>query len=336
VNEISPGIFMVTEKGTIGAIMPPINLYVITGYDGIIFDAGYGNRYSVNYFLKEMKVIEAYCQSHSKECNITRILPSHVHPDHFSGLKKLRKSLGLSIVLTQQMAKYISSKKSYRKVLERDKSEHRYFSNSNFEWYISRVLNQFFRLFSRYFYNTDFIPDPDIVVKDRSFIKINGEKWEIFLSPGHSDDHISLYDPKRGILFSGDNVLRTINTWLGPPCSNLKEYIKSIEYMLSLPKLELILGAHGSPITNPRERLKEIINWRNMRTKELYEIIKNHGEKGVNINKIIRTMYKGESWMKQRLAKGWVMITLRHLEETNKIMKKDHDGRGKSIVFISV
>ena len=41
-KEVYPGIFLIKEKGTFGAIKPPENIYVLAGPDGIIYDAGYG------------------------------------------------------------------------------------------------------------------------------------------------------------------------------------------------------------------------------------------------------------------------------------------------------
>jgi len=334
-KEVAPGIFRVTEKGIIGAMMPPVNLYVLAGHDGIIFDAGYGNRYSVNDLAGKLKKIEAFCRSRGRLCTITRILPSHAHPDHVSGLKRIRESLGLSIVLTHKMAAYLSSRESYTKVLWGKKSDHRYFSNSNLQWYLIRALNHVYRILFRFLYHTDVIPDPDIVIDDRSVMEINGEQWEIFPSPGHSDDHISLYNRERGILLAGDNVLRSITTWLGPPHSNLEEYIESIRYLQTLPNLTLILSAHGGPITNPRERIEEILRWRERRTREVREIIRKGGENGVTVDTIVKKLYGDESRSKQRMASGWVKVTLKYLVETNQAVRTVRGKRCNSVVFIS-
>jgi glyoxylase-like metal-dependent hydrolase (beta-lactamase superfamily II) len=333
-KEVAPGIFRVTEKGIAGAMTPPVNLYVLAGDDGVIFDAGYGNRHSVNSLVGEVRKIEALCRSRGRPCTITRILPSHAHPDHISGLKRIRQSLGVSIVLTRRMAAYLSSRKSYKKVLWGSRSDHRYFSNSNLEWYAIRTLNHIYRIVFQLLYQTDVIPDPDIVIDDTSLMEINGQQWEIFPSPGHSDDHISLYNRRRGILLAGDNVLRSITTWLGPPHSNLDQYIESIQYMLDLPNLTLILSAHGGPITNPRGRLQEILRWRERRTREVCEIVRKSGENGTTVKTIVRGLYGNESRSKQRMASGWVKVTLKHLEETNKVVRKMDGGRGKPVVFI--
>ncbi|MBN2223386.1 MAG: MBL fold metallo-hydrolase [Deltaproteobacteria bacterium] len=334
-KEVAPGIFRVTEKGIAGAMTPPVNLYVLAGDDGVIFDAGYGNRHSVNSLVGEVRKIEALCRSRGSPCTITRILPSHAHPDHVSGLKRIRRSLGLSIVLTRKMAAYLSSRESYRKVLWGDRSDHRYFSNSNLEWYATRTLNRMYRILFQFLFHTDAISDPDIIINDRSLMEINGEQWEIFPSPGHSDDHISLYNSERGILLAGDNVLRRITTWLGPPHSNLEEYIESVQYMRDLPNLTLILSAHGGLITNPRERLREILRWRERRTREVCEIVKRSGANGVTVRTIVGRLYGNESRSKQRMASGWVKVTLKHLEDTNKVVRKVHGKRGNSIVFVS-
>ena len=49
----------------------------------------------------------------NKEFKLTRILVSHCHPDHFSGLKRLRKALEIKVSLTKKSAEIIKNKKSY-------------------------------------------------------------------------------------------------------------------------------------------------------------------------------------------------------------------------------
>jgi hypothetical protein len=45
-QEVYPGIFMVTEKGAWGVLKPSTNIYIIPGKGGIMYDAGYGSRKS--------------------------------------------------------------------------------------------------------------------------------------------------------------------------------------------------------------------------------------------------------------------------------------------------
>lgn len=114
VREIEPGIFLVSERGGWGPMRPPVNIYVLAGENGLVFDAGYGTAGSVRFLAREIRRIESLCRDRGDACSIRRVMPSHAHPDHFSGLAALRDGLGLRIVLTRQMADIIRSRRVYR------------------------------------------------------------------------------------------------------------------------------------------------------------------------------------------------------------------------------
>lgn len=322
-REVYPGIFLIKEKGALGAVKPPENIYVIGGSDGMIYDAGYGTKKAIKHVFKELKEIENYYKAQNKEFRLTRILPSHSHPDHFSGLKRLRDSLGLQAILTKKMADVIRDKETFYKSFDAD----------DFEDYlrirkkVKRKIRNFFRLlgsklFYQRMYGVSFLDDPEEIIEENSEILINREIWKIFPSPGHCKDHISLYNEEKGILFSGDNVLRSITTWLGPPESNIDDYITSIEQLQKLPNLKLILSAHGSPIENPQERLAEILKHRKEREQQVLNIIHENSERGISPKGIIKTIYANGSRFLRTVARGWVVLTLKMLENHNEIKRQ--------------
>ena len=96
-KEISPGIFLIKEKGSIKLRKPPVNIYIIAGeQDGLIFDAGYGDKKTIKYVIEEIEKIKALYASQNKNFKLTKVLSSHMHPDHFAGLYLLRKHLGIN------------------------------------------------------------------------------------------------------------------------------------------------------------------------------------------------------------------------------------------------
>ena len=323
-REVYPGIFLIKEKGTFGVIKPPENIYVLAGSDGIIYDAGYGTKRVVKYLIKELKEIENYFEEQNKEFKLTRILVSHCHPDHFSGLKRIRKALGINIVLTKKSQEIIKDKKSYIETFETDAYEDNLRIRKKATGKIINFLrNVGSRLFYRRIFGASYIDDPEDVIEDNSEILINGESWKVFPSPGHAIDHISLYNEDKGILFSGDNILRSITTWLGPPNSNIAEYVETIKKVEKLSNLKLILAAHGSPIENPKERIAEILTHRKDREKQVSDIIYNNSENGISPKEIIRAIYPNNSRFLHQLARGWVVLTLKLLENKNLIRRVD-------------
>ena len=321
-KEVYPGIFAIKEEGARSTYKPTQNIHIIAGNNGLIYDAGYGNKKTVKYLVTKINKLKTLFKERNKEFNLSRLLISHAHPDHFSGAIKLRKYLGIKIILTEKTAKKLSDKKYFSQNFE---SSNEKGTKKKKSWF-KRIKNFFLIKIGYFFfkkvYGLKLIKNPDIIIPENCGILINGEKWKIFPSPGHSSDHISLYNEKKGVLLAGDNVLSSITTWLGPPDSNLGDYINSVKEISNLPNLKLILGAHGSPIKNPRQRLNEILEHRKKRTKQIEELVIKSEGNGITSTEIIKEFYPSESRMKHRMAKGYIVLTLQYLEKNKKIYSK--------------
>ncbi len=314
-KELYPGIFLVTERGGWGPMRPPMNIYILTGEQGLVYDAGYGTGGSVRYLVREIRSIEELCRGRGEACSITRVLPSHAHPDHFSGLCALRYELGLKILLTRMMTDTIGSREMYRESYRVDKERRNALARIAVERVIGPVVSRFYEAL----YGTRFIADPDEIVGEGAALDIGGRSWRVKASPGHSPDHISLYDEGSGILLGGDNVLRSVTTWLGPPKSDLDDYIRTLETIRDLPRLSVILGSHGSAVDNPRERIDEIIQWRRQRLDHVLEAVRKGGGAGISKDDVLRAIYRGEGMMKRYMADGWVDLSLRSLADDGRI-----------------
>ena len=321
-KEVYPGIFCIKQKGVFGIIKPSVNIYVITGKDGLVYDAGYGAKTDIKKFAEQYSKINKICKDRGVENRIDRILLSHAHVDHFSGLKGLRDKCGFKIIVTDEMKHIISSSKNYRSSYERSDSDN---TKSIFSS-VLRKLKLIFREIEFYIYSLfwgiSYTEYPDIIIDSDTEIMINDEAWQIFCSPGHSNEHIVLYNKDKGILFSGDNVLKSINVWLGPPKSDIDEYNDSLKKMMDLPNLKIIFPAHGNPVDKPYERLKEIIEWRMKRTEDVYEILQKSSPKKHSVKDIINILYPNDRRIKKIFAEGWIELTLHKLERENKILRE--------------
>ncbi len=322
--EVYPGIFRITERGVLGMLKPPVNIYVIIGSNGLVYDTGYGNRSSINFFSKHYRAINMICRERGFENHIDRILISHAHADHFSGLKSLRNRFGFRIILTDEISKIISSRKVYTDSYSPpEQAEGKTLSGKllhAMKLFIHKIEYGVYGLY----WGISYVSDPEIVIPSNTEIEINNEQWIIFNSPGHSHEHITLYNKEKGIIFSGDNVMKSINVWLGPPKSDLDEYEASLTAMLNLPGLKIILPAHGSPVTDPYGRLGEIIEWRRKRTADILMLIKASSPEGITVKEILNKLYPGESRMKKEFAGGWVDLTLQKLEKENRIKQTEN------------
>jgi len=307
-KEVSPGIFVIEEKGISKIYKPPVNVYVITGGNGVVFDAGYGNSAALKQYTRAYKSICDLCRARGDVNRISRILISHAHPDHFAGLRKLSALYNLKIIVTERMAEIIKSGRAYRDSFAYEAPGKK--SPAAFSVRIKRFFDRInYRLYARS-WGIEFVSSPDVVIGNNCSININGTMWRIFHSPGHSDDHISLYNPVTGVLLGGDNILRSKFTWLGPPRSDIDLYIDSLKFIMNLPGLTMILPAHGVSITGPADRIRTIISYWENRMKQVREIIAGSGECGMLFIEIILKLYPGSGRIKHEFVRGWVLLVI--------------------------
>lgn len=326
-EEIVPGIFRILQKGRIHAFMPPVNIYAMAGPDGLIFDAGYGTRHAVAQLRRGLSRVAVACRRRGLACRFTRVLPSHAHPDHFAGLAAVSRFSGAEIWLTRKMADRIRSRPAYKLAyamdLNRPSGQIR--KSRSGRWLT--ILESGSESLYEKLYGMCFVPRPDRIVSEGEILTVNGRQWQIMATPGHSEDHIGLYDPDSGVLLGGDNVLRTVTTWLGPPGSDLAAYVRTLCLMAALPGLKLILGAHGSPVTQPYQRIAEILAWRERRTRQVLDAVMAAGSGGIGAGHLVRQLYRGEGLGKWYMAEGWVMLTLDYLVESQWVRTIHHHGR---------
>lgn len=317
-KEVAPGIFRVTlaEKGR--WIQFSVNAYIIAGKDGLVFDAGYGRKNAVNTLVAAIKKVDSLMQQRGIDTTVRRVLPSHGHWDHFSGIAGLREKIGLRVLATSKMLKSIRSKKQYLGAF-------RYGDNlinppsSCVKKRLQMLTTEFFLAVFLRLFNVRYVTGPVEIVTEGSILKAGGRTFEVIGLPGHCDDDIVLYDRTAGILLAGDILLRTVTTWLGPPRSDLAAYIKSLEYLLALDNLQLILPAHGSPVTDPKTRLRAAIAHRQKRTEEIYTLLREGGSAGLTFQQVFRHFYPQANYFQQYILRGWILTTIEYLLATGKI-----------------
>ncbi|HEV2993356.1 MAG TPA: MBL fold metallo-hydrolase, partial [Acidimicrobiia bacterium] len=88
-----------------------------------------------------------------------------------------------------------------------------------------------------------------------------GREWVSIHTPGHTIDHLCLYDPEHGVLISGDHVLPTITphiSGVGNGADALKSYIQTLDLVAALDGVTLGLPAHGHPFDDVPGRVDAI------------------------------------------------------------------------------
>jgi glyoxylase-like metal-dependent hydrolase (beta-lactamase superfamily II) len=118
-------------------------------------------------------------------------------------------------------------------------------------------------------------PIPTRLVTGGDHITLAGREWEVVYTPGHTGDHVCLFDPEARLLISGDHVLPTITPHvpgLSPLADPLGSYLESLQGLRRLGEVALVLPAHGHPFTDLPGRIDQIVAHHDGRLTELQRI----------------------------------------------------------------
>ena len=108
----------------------------------------------------------------------------------------------------------------------------------------------------------DHTPRPTVRVADGQEVLLGGREWVSMHTPGHTLDHLCLYDPTNGVVLSGDHVLPTITPHIGGMGTNgadpLASFFDALDRVAALPGISVTLPAHGHPFHDLAKRVDEI------------------------------------------------------------------------------
>ncbi|MSP21803.1 MAG: MBL fold metallo-hydrolase [Dehalococcoidia bacterium] len=149
----------------------------------------------------------------------------------------------------------------------------------------------------------------------------SGVKPRVIFAPGHSVDSISYYLEDEGVLFTGDTLLGSSTTTV----NDLGSYRASLKTLTALPNLKVICPGHGAIVNDPRERLQGLINHREMRERQILEVLDDRRPR--TSWDIMMEIYPGLDKRLRRAATGNVETHLRQLEKEKRLIT--HPGRAK-------
>jgi glyoxylase-like metal-dependent hydrolase (beta-lactamase superfamily II) len=118
-------------------------------------------------------------------------------------------------------------------------------------------------------------PLPTRLVTGGDHLMLAGREWEVLHTPGHTGDHVCLFDPEAGLLISGDHVLPTITPHvpgLSPLRDPLGSYLESLQSLRRLGDVSRVLPAHGHPFTDLSGRIDQIVAHHEGRLTELRQV----------------------------------------------------------------
>lgn len=133
-------------------------------------------------------------------------------------------------------------------------------------------------------------PVPTKVKPLSDSVKTGSYVFEIIDTPGHSEDHICLFEKSQGWCFTGDLFAR-VNPKFIRPEENIGEIIRSMQKILDLPSDRLILFTSlGRIVEDGKRALSECISY----LSDLGKKVKKLSAAGNGVDEIVTELFGGE------------------------------------------
>ncbi len=99
--------------------------------------------------------------------------------------------------------------------------------------------------------------------------------FRVIDAPGHTFEHVVLYDPREAALFTGDVILGEGTVVIAPPGGAMRPYMQTLARLRDeFPQAQTIYGGHGPRVDDAQAKIAEYIAHREMRQNELLEALR--------------------------------------------------------------
>ena len=192
---------------------------------------------------------------------ITRVVSTHLHPDHIGLAGWLCERFGCELWMSRTdflMCRALVSDTG-RPAPE---VALRFFQAAGLSKESIETYRQAFGRFGQMIYR---LPDSYRRLQEGQHLNIGSREWQILVGRGHAPEHICFYSPARNLMVSGDQILPRISSNVSvfpqePEGNPLAEWLESCRRFKDfLPADTLILPAHHDAFRGARTRLAALI-----------------------------------------------------------------------------
>jgi endoribonuclease LACTB2 len=165
----------------------------------------------------------------------------------------------------------------------------------------------------------------DRLIEDEELIELPGEPalaLRAMHTPGHARGHLCFYEERTGALITGDNIVGLGSVLIDPPEGDMRDYLRSLERLRSLPHLTVLFGAHGPAIGSPRAKIEEYIHHRLEREAKILAAVR---EGARTAAEIVERVYTDVHPKAHAMARRAVLAHLEKLEADHLVAP---DGEG--------
>lgn len=245
-----------------------VNSYWFAGPEGwAVVDTGFHTP------LAEQVWLEALAAMRLQPRDITQILITHHHPDHYGCAGWLQQFTGAEVLMFERTGQIVE--RVWRSPDGRALKLAPYLALHGMpeELTAGVQINQADTL-------AMVSPHPRYrTFREGETVVLAGRRFEPVWTPGHSEDHCCLWDLSHRLFLAGDHVLAqitpNISFWPGGPADPLGDFLASLDKVAHLPAA-LTLTGHRHPITDLPGRIAELKAHHQKRLREMQELV-GHG-----------------------------------------------------------
>jgi glyoxylase-like metal-dependent hydrolase (beta-lactamase superfamily II) len=247
--EVIPGIYQI-QLPLSGYPTDAVNIYLVQGKKSwLLIDAGFNTDAALNSLQKQLNEIGIGLD------DIKRVIATHCHHDHYDMTARLKKIHGARIHLHKAGVPILRARSSGHKFLAQ----------------LDAVLRRHGMPDSELAKVFPVIPDisppvmPDVQFDGGEVSPAGNFNLQVIWTPGHTPGQISLYEPKRKLLFCSDLVLPSMlsstSMHLQYHQNPLHDYVNSLNTIKKL-EVKLALPGHENIFSNLSGRIDEILQQR--------------------------------------------------------------------------
>jgi glyoxylase-like metal-dependent hydrolase (beta-lactamase superfamily II) len=301
------------------------NVYVIEGGDGhILVDSGWDSQESLWALQEGIKA------ANLKLRDITKIVVTHIHPDHYGLSSKIKQICGAQVAIHRIDAGFISPRyKDFANLIKRTEELLR--QNGVPENELPQLKE------ASLWMNKYVTPDaPEVKLEDGDTISNDSFEFEVLWTPGHSPGHICLYEREKRFILTGDHVLydTTPHVGLNPQSGDnpLGNYVSSLKKLERL-KVHFILPGHGPMFNALGLRIEKILQHHEERKRAIMQSLRSGLKTAYEIAQQIPwmpeeggTAFQDLAIWDKRMAVTETLAHLKLLMEEDKVGNVDMDG----------
>lgn len=262
-----------------------------------------------------------------KDMRITRVIGTHLHPDHIGLAGWIAKKQDVALWMTR-------GEMLTARMIVGDTSdtvpEEALVQSRGAGWDDEAIERQKSGGWGRFGMMVFALPRSYTRIKDGDILDMGAHRWRVVVGSGHSPEHACLWNERAGVLVSGDQVLPRISSNVSvnitePDADPLGEWLDSIDKLIAtVPGDVIVCPAHGEPFKGLHVRLMALRDEHRMRLYNLAEAAAKAPMRAVDSFPLLFNRPIGPDQL--GMATGEALAHLKRLEVEGRVRREDVDG----------